>query len=71
MQYCPPDGFACAIVSARTLLHNAIVSARTHLHVQLCPPPCKTVLAVNKLPLVDGTRSPFFYKLLSACHKMT
>ena len=41
MQKCPPDGFAYAVVSARTLLHNAIVSARTHLHIQLCPPPCK------------------------------
>ena len=37
------DGFAYAIVSARTLLHNAILSARTHLHMQLCPPTCKTV----------------------------
>ena len=29
--------------------NNAIVSSRTHLHVQLCPPPCKTVLTVNKM----------------------
>ena len=47
MQECPPDGFAYAIVSARTLLHNAIASAWTHLHMQLCLPLCKTVLAVN------------------------
>ena len=77
MQYYPEDiiayalmsaGFVYAIVSARTLPRNAIVSARTRLHMQLCPPPCKTVLAVNKPPLVDGTRSPFFYKL-GACHE--
>ena len=36
MQY--PEGFAYAILSARTLLHYAIVSALTHLHMQVCPP---------------------------------
>ena len=44
MQYYPEDGFAYAIVSARTLLHNAVVSARKHLHMQLCPPRAKPSL---------------------------
>ena len=64
MQLCPPDGFANAIVSARTLLHNTDVSARTLLNnADVSAPvqnrPCSKLTALGHA-LVDGTRSTFF-----------
>ena len=61
MQYYPEDSIAYAIMSAgRFCICNRV--CWTHLHMQLCPLPCKTAL---------GRRNTFaiFVNKLSACHE--
>ena len=67
-QYCICNNVRRTVLHHRVrpaLLHNAIVSARTHVHMQLCPPPCKTV-PCSKLNAL-GRRNTFAIFLKAKC----